>query len=87
MSDVYIGWPTPGSYSSDGRFKLKDDAPAIGFGILAGSSVDCGAFGGPAPYILSGMPPVPSIYELEAPETVTSGTAEINISVSATSEH
>jgi len=87
MDDVYLGWSAAGTYSSDGRFKLKAASPAIGFGMLAGAPVDCGAFGGPAPYVLSGMAPVPSIYDLSIPETVTSGTATINISVSATSEH
>jgi len=87
MADVYVGWPVAGAYSSDAKFKIKDDAPASGYGILAGTAVDCGAFGGPAPYILSGMPPVPSVYDLSVPETVSSGTTEINISVSATSEH
>ncbi len=87
MSDVYVGWPGTGSHSSDAKFKLQEDALAAGYGILAGTFVDCGAFGGPASYILSGMPPVPSVYELSAPETVGTGTTEITISVSATSEH
>lgn len=87
MTGIYLGWPVAGSYSTDGRFKLMPGAPAAGFGMLAGVPVDCGAFGGPAPYVLSGMPPIPGIYDLQAPETVPSGTAQISISVSATTEH
>jgi hypothetical protein len=45
----------------DNDYILKADSPAKGFGI---DGTDAGAFGGPNPYILSGLPPIPSIYEL-----------------------
>jgi len=50
--------------STDAQFMLLPGSPASGAGL---SGVDCGAFGGPAPYVLSGMPAdIPSIYELES---------------------
>ena len=55
--------------SSDGRWKLKAGSPAIGAGE---GGVDCGAYGGPNPYILSGLPVGPTIYELNVSSYVTS---------------
>jgi hypothetical protein len=69
--------------SSDGKMRLKPTSQAINAGILNGVAVDCGAFGGPAPYTLSGMPPVPSIYELSIPSQVSSGTTVMNVVLSA----
>jgi len=40
---------------------LAPGSPAIGAGF---EGVDCGIFGGNNPYVLSGMPPIPSIFEL-----------------------
>lgn len=83
MTSVFQGWSSGTGFSSDGRYQLKPGSPAAGAGILNGGAVDCGAFGGPAPYILSGMPPVPSIYNLNVPDQVATGTTSINVSVSA----
>jgi len=47
--------------STDGKWQLKEGSPAIGTGE---SGINCGAFGGPQPYILSGVPSGPVIYEL-----------------------
>jgi len=60
MADVFVGFPTQGSYSTDGKWQLKAGSPAIGAGV---SGVDCGVFGGTTPYVLSGLPAVPRIYE------------------------
>lgn len=51
-----------GSY--DGAYKLKAGSPAIGagFGSTVQNPVDCGMFGGTTPYVLSGLPAIPSIY-------------------------
>lgn len=60
--------------TKDKSFQLKAGSPAIGAGIPNGSTpVDCGAFGGPNPYKLSGIPAIPSIYELQAPSSVRPG--------------
>lgn len=85
--NVYLGWASATGYSSDGRYKLKPGSPALAAGILNGNTVDCGAFGGPAPYILSGIPPVASIYQLSVPAQVSSGTANMNVTLSATTQH
>jgi hypothetical protein len=50
------------SGSTDGQYKLKPGSPAIGAGY---EGVDCGVFGGPQPYILSGLPTVPAIWKLD----------------------
>ena len=85
LDNVFVGWNNTSGYSSDGRFVLKAGSPAIGAGVLNGGPVDCGPFGGPAPYVLSGMPSVPSIYAFTAPASVASGTTTMNITVSTIS--
>lgn len=53
-----------GSGSSDGKWKLKAGSPGIGAGF---GGADCGIYGGSEPYVLSGIPPIPTIYSLTAP--------------------
>lgn len=65
MSKVFGGT----SKSTDGAYQLAPGSPAAG----AGEGVDCGAFGGPTPYILSGIPFVPSISKIDAMPTATAG--------------
>lgn len=50
--------------STDGRYQVKANSPAKGAGI---GGVDIGMFGGLNPYILSGVPPIPSIFYFTAP--------------------
>lgn len=50
--------------STDGRWKLKATSPGLGAGF---GGTDCGIFGGTEPYVLSGIPPIPTIYSLTAP--------------------
>lgn len=50
--------------STDGRWKLKPTSPGLGAGF---GGTDCGIFGGAEPYVLSGIPPIPTIYSLTAP--------------------
>ena len=64
MESVFVGYPTQGTYSTDGRWQLKPQGPAIGAGE---GGIDCGIFGGALPYVLSGLPPVPRIYEAIIP--------------------
>jgi len=87
MNNVFNGFSSGTGFSSDGRYMLKAGSPAIGTGVINSVTVDCGAFGGPAPYVLSGMPPIPSIYAFSAPSSVPTGTTTINISVSSTTVH
>lgn len=67
--------------SSDGRYALKANSPALGAGL---NGVDCGIFGGPRPYVLSGIPFVPNIHFLDVPFTGTTGSGlDVHIKVNA----
>lgn len=59
----------------DKQYMLQSGSVAIG---AATDGSDCGAFGGSAPYVLSGLPPIPHIYEIIAP---TSGSANTGLPV------
>lgn len=87
LDNVFVGFSSGTGFSTDGRYKLKAGSPAIGAGLLNSVAVDCGAFGGPAPYILSGMPSVPSIYVLTVPSSVPSGATNMNVTISSTTVH
>ena len=76
-------WNSTPGMSPDGQYMLAEHSPAKGAGVVQGTVVDCGAFGGVAPYVLSGMPSIPSIYELKVPSQVNEGTPSINVSISA----
>jgi hypothetical protein len=73
--DVFVDYDGSLGYSADGKWQLKEGSMAIGYGE---NGVDCGIFGGPSPYILSGLPPVPHIYEAIVP---VSGSAASGLSV------
>lgn len=69
----------------DADFYLVSGSPAIGAGVPNGSMpVDCGAFGGPDPYKLSGIPPFPTIYSLTTPPVIPAGT-NMNLTISTRS--
>lgn len=87
LDNVFVGYSSGTGFSSDGRYKLKAGSPAIGAGSLNGGTIDCGAFGGPTPYVLSGMPSIPSIYVLTVPSSVPSGATNMNVSISSTTVH
>lgn len=59
MTNVFLG---TGSY--DNFFKLKTGSPALGagYGSTQQVPVDAGMYGGSTPYVLSGIPAIPSIY-------------------------
>lgn len=65
--------------SMDGKYILLGGSPAIGAGT---NGIDCGIFGGAAPYRLSGIPPIPTIYALSSPQGTTppGNTIQINLS-------
>jgi len=69
MADVFVDYSGSLDYSDDAKWKLKTGSPAIAAGV---SGVDCGVFGGVAPYVLSGMPALPHIYEATIPATAIS---------------
>lgn len=78
-SSICLGYPEQGFYTSDGRFALKPDSPAIGAGE---GGVDCGVFAGDNSYILSGLPSIPIITELSAPSSAKIGET-INVRIKA----
>lgn len=49
--------------SPDGQYKLKPSSPYLTAGY---AGTQPGIFGGSQPYVLSGMPPIPAIYEFNA---------------------
>jgi hypothetical protein len=73
MSDMFVGG------TADGQWRLASGAAAIG---AADDGSDCGAYGGSAPYRMSGVPPIPSIIGLTAPHTVDLG-APLPVTLSA----
>jgi hypothetical protein len=82
MATVFLGGGS--GISSDGAWKLKAGSPAIGagFGSTAGNVIDCGMYGGAFPYVLSGMPPIPSVYFFEnQPVGSNADPIDVNIKV------
>lgn len=81
MSTVFVGYPVKGSYSFDGRFKLRSGSPAIGMGD---GGIDIGPFGGSTPYALSGISFHPNIWFVNMPTIGTSsGGLQVQIKVNA----
>lgn len=76
MSFVFVG--VTGN-STDGQYILAPGSPAIGAGV---DGTDCGMFGGLTPYVLSGLPSIPAIYEVIMPASGTTLNG-INVNVKA----
>ena len=68
MATVFVG---PDGNSTDGQWQLADGSPATGAGFQGG---DVGMFGGNTPYVLSGIPPIPTIYSFSAAGSGSSDT-------------
>jgi hypothetical protein len=67
--------------STDSQWQLKSGSPGFGAG---NNGTDVGIFGGNDPYVLSGIPSIPNIYELNVSEVGTSeGGLEVTIKVKA----
>jgi len=86
MANVFVG--TGSGISSDGTWKLKSGSPAIGagFGSTPGNPIDAGMFGTAFPYVLSGMPPIPSVYFFEN-QPVGSNADPIDVSIKVKSNN
>lgn len=68
LDALYLGYPNnPNNLSLDARNQLAPNSPARGAGEYG---TDCGAFGGDDPYVLSGIPDIPIIYQLSVPSQV-----------------
>ena len=75
--------------STDGQWRLKIGTnPAIGGGeTLSAITPDCGAYGTADPYVLSGIPAIPTIYLLTVPSSVASNAATMPITISTKSNN
>jgi len=80
-ASIFVGYPTQGSYTSDNRYELLPGSPAEGTG---NGGVDCGVYGGTSSYVISGIPPIPTIYKFDSPSVVT---GNFNITVSTRSNN
>lgn len=70
----------------DAGFQLRASSPAINAGRdAANNPVNIGPFGGASPYVLSGMPSIPSIYSLSVPQNVPNGTTTMTVTLSTIS--
>ena len=79
MDLVFADYDGSLDLSSDGKWQLMAGSPALASGS---GGVDCGAFGGSTPYILSGVPNLPHIYEADVPASATSETGlQVSIKV------
>jgi hypothetical protein len=77
-----------GVASYDAAYQLKAGSPAIGAGVtISGYTPDCGVFGGPTPYVLSGIPAIPSIYNLSVPASVTQGSTTMSVTIGTKSNN
>jgi hypothetical protein len=84
MALVFVDYDgSIGTYSTDGKWQLKTASPAKGAGT---GGIDCGIFGGTTPYILSGLPPIPRIYEATVPTTGTTA-AGLSVTVKVKSQN
>jgi len=66
----------PGNENIDNHYSLKAGSPALGAGV---SGVDCGAFGGTNPYVLSGMPAIPAIFGVTLGSNVVTSASGLQI--------
>jgi hypothetical protein len=79
---------TGGYSTNDGYYKLKTGSSAIGTGeTISSITPDRGAFGTADPYLLSGIPPIPSIYALTVPVSIPSTATSMTISISTKSNN
>ena len=80
FTDMYLAYPTnPNNLQEDARYQLAPNSPARGAGE---NGTDCGAFGGDDPYVLSGIPDIPSIYYLNVQPSVPQG-GTLNVQIKA----
>lgn len=79
-TELFVGYPNnPNNLGLDARNQLATNSPAKGVGE---NGTDAGAFGGDEPYVLSGLPPIPIIYQLTAPSQAPQG-GTLNVTIKA----
>ena len=74
--------------STDARYQLAPGSPAIAAGEpINGETPDCGPFGTADPYRISGIPPIPTIYQLTVPASIPSSSTTMTVTVSTRSNN
>ncbi len=76
MTNVFTNGPS--NENVDNHYRLAVGSPAIEAGI---SGVDCGAYGGTRPYVLSGMPAIPAIFDISYTNVVISTESGLEFNV------
>lgn len=79
-STLFVG---PDGNSTDAQWQLSESSPAKGAGT---NGDDIGMFGGPNPYVLSGIPAIPRVTEFTAP-SAGSGNSGLPVSITIQSEN
>jgi hypothetical protein len=74
-ANTYTIFSNPAISSQDGIWQLKPGSVAIGYGA---GGIDCGAYGGSKPYVLSGIPAIPNFYFAD-PQQAATGNGGLNI--------
>lgn len=83
MASVYVN-----TGSTDASYRLLTNGPAKNAGEpINGITPDCGAFGTADPYRLSGIPAIPTIYELSVPASVPSTASSMTVTISTRSNN
>ncbi len=77
-TNFFVGYPTQGSHSNDGRYMLTPGSIGNTHSVSGG---EIGIFGGSNPYKLSGTPPTPVFYMLNTAPTATSSPHVVEFSV------
>jgi hypothetical protein len=92
ISNLYAGWnANPQALGTDARNILKLGSPALAYGRLspyapASTATDAGAYGGAEPYITSGIPTGPYVYQISVPN-VAANNSNIQITIKAKSSN
>lgn len=80
FAEVFVDWPEGANTSTDAMYELLSGSVAQGHGV---GGIDCGIFDGDFPYILSGLPPIPRIFETNISGVGTSEGLRVQIQASS----
>jgi hypothetical protein len=74
--------------TTEGRYQLAPGSPAIGGGEpIDGITPDAGMYGTDDPYRISGIPPIPTVYQLTAPASLPATATNMTITFSTRSNN
>ncbi len=78
-ANLFVGKTAANNNSDDASYKIL---PGSAFAKAGYNNEEPGIFGGSEPYVLSGIPPIPSIYELQS-DAVANKTDGLNVTIKA----